>query len=68
MKSIIVIAGLTALVGSSASAALVAAWDFQTTTNGGTAASASPNPASVARACDKNLRRDPDESGGTTHG
>ncbi len=42
MKSIIVIAGLTALVGSSASAALVAAWDFQTTTNGGTAASASP--------------------------
>lgn len=43
MKRAIVLAGLTAMVTSSASAALIAAWDFQTTTNGGTAVSASPN-------------------------
>jgi hypothetical protein len=47
MKHAIILAGLTTLVASSASAALVAAWDFQTTTNGGTAIVASPNTQKV---------------------
>jgi MYXO-CTERM domain-containing protein len=42
MKTILSIAAIAA-ISSSASAALVAAWDFQTTTNGGTAIAASPN-------------------------
>ncbi len=42
MKTILSIAAITA-VSSSASGALVAAWDFQTTANGGTAAAASPS-------------------------
>lgn len=45
MKKILLIAAVCAamLVGSDLRADLVAGWDFQTTTNGGTAAAASPN-------------------------
>lgn len=43
MRSLLVAVAASAVVASSASAALVAAWDFQTTANGGTAALASPN-------------------------
>lgn len=42
MKTVLSIVAIAA-VSSSASGALVAAWDFQTTTNGGTAITASPN-------------------------
>lgn len=47
MKNALIAVGLATLVASSASAALVAAWDFQTTTNGGTAVSASPTTPKV---------------------
>jgi hypothetical protein len=47
MKTLLSVLSLAAAVSSSASAALVAAWDFQTTTNGGTAVAAAPNTPSV---------------------
>ncbi|MBL9141184.1 MAG: hypothetical protein JNK53_04900 [Phycisphaerae bacterium] len=47
MKHVILLAGLTSLIASGASASLVAAWDFQTTTNGGTAAAAAPSSPKV---------------------
>lgn len=47
MKQALFIASVTAMVASSASAALVAAWDFQTTTNGGTSTLAAPNTPKV---------------------
>lgn len=43
MKTFLPLAIAVVSISSSASAALVAAWDFQTTTNGGTAAAASPS-------------------------
>ncbi|MCE9619141.1 MAG: hypothetical protein K8R92_04460 [Planctomycetes bacterium] len=42
MKSSLIAVGLCSIVASTASAAVVAAWDFQTTSNGGTAIAASP--------------------------
>jgi hypothetical protein len=49
MKTILSIVAIAA-VSSSASGALVAAWDFQTTTNGGTALLAAPNTPNVLTA------------------
>jgi len=49
MKIILTLVAV-ATVASSASGALVAAWDFQTTTNGGTAIAAAPNTPSVLTA------------------
>jgi hypothetical protein len=47
MKTLIPVVTLVAAVSSSASAALVAAWDFQTTSNGGTAVAAAPSTPSA---------------------
>lgn len=49
MKTLIPFVAVAA-IASSAPAALVAAWDFQTTSNGGTAVAAAPNAPSVLNA------------------
>jgi hypothetical protein len=50
MKTFLPLAIAIVSISSSASAALVAAWDFQTTTNGGTAVLAAPNTPNVLTA------------------